>query len=78
MEFQTSVVSWDIAIAAPFIGVAGSGAGIGIVFGILIIGCARNLSLKQQLFSAVLGFDLRTRGSSVCWLPSSSSLPCET
>nr|XP_004655588.1 ATP synthase F(0) complex subunit C1, mitochondrial [Jaculus jaculus]XP_004655589.1 ATP synthase F(0) complex subunit C1, mitochondrial [Jaculus jaculus]XP_045014746.1 ATP synthase F(0) complex subunit C1, mitochondrial [Jaculus jaculus]XP_045014747.1 ATP synthase F(0) complex subunit C1, mitochondrial [Jaculus jaculus] len=65
-EFQTSVVSRDIDTAAKFIGagaatvgVAGSGAGIGTVFGSLIIGYARNPSLKQQLFSyAILGFAL--------------------
>ncbi|XP_042309719.1 ATP synthase F(0) complex subunit C2, mitochondrial isoform X1 [Sceloporus undulatus] len=65
-EFQTSSVSRDIDTAAKFIGagaatvgVAGSGAGIGTVFGSLIIGYARNPSLKQQLFSyAILGFAL--------------------
>uniref|UniRef100_A0A8C3VJD8 ATP synthase lipid-binding protein n=1 Tax=Catagonus wagneri TaxID=51154 RepID=A0A8C3VJD8_9CETA len=65
-EFQTSAVSRDIDTAAKFIGagaatvgVAGSGAGIGTVFGSLIIGYARNPSLKQQLFSyAILGFAL--------------------
>lgn len=48
-EFQTSVISRDIDTAAKFIGagaatvgVAGSGAGIGTVFGSLIIGYARN------------------------------------
>ncbi|XP_077392683.1 ATP synthase membrane subunit c locus 3a [Festucalex cinctus] len=64
--FQTSAVSWDVDTAAKFIGagaatvgVAGSGAGIGTVFGSLIIGYARNPSLKQQLFSyAILGFAL--------------------
>lgn len=36
-----------------------AGAGIGTVFGSLIIGYARNPSLKQQLFSyAILGFAL--------------------
>lgn len=36
-----------------------TGAGIGTVFGSLIIGYARNPSLKQQLFSyAILGFAL--------------------
>lgn len=36
-----------------------SGIGIGAVFGCLIIGYARNPSLKQQLFSyAILGFAL--------------------
>nr|XP_033794427.1 ATP synthase F(0) complex subunit C2, mitochondrial [Geotrypetes seraphini] len=65
-EFQTSTVTRDIDTAAKFIGagaatvgVAGSGAGIGTVFGSLIIGYARNPSLKQQLFSyAILGFAL--------------------
>ncbi|NXS53501.1 AT5G1 synthase, partial [Brachypteracias leptosomus] len=63
-QLQTSSVSRDIDTAAKFIGagaatvgVAGSGAGIGTVFGSLIIGYARNPSLKQQLFSyAILGF----------------------
>ncbi|KAM8825446.1 ATP synthase F(0) complex subunit C1, mitochondrial [Synchiropus picturatus] len=65
-SFQTSAVTRDIDTAAKFIGagaatvgVAGSGAGIGTVFGSLIIGYARNPSLKQQLFSyAILGFAL--------------------
>ena len=63
---QTTPVKKDIDTAAKFIGagaatvgVAGSGAGIGSVFGSLIIGYARNPSLKQQLFSyAILGFAL--------------------
>lgn len=63
---HTSMVKRDIDSAAKFIGagaatvgVAGSGAGIGSVFGSLIIGYARNPSLKQQLFSyAILGFAL--------------------
>uniref|UniRef100_A0AC11DAB9 Uncharacterized protein n=1 Tax=Ovis aries TaxID=9940 RepID=A0AC11DAB9_SHEEP len=55
-SFQTSAISRDIDTAAKFIGAgaarwAGSGAGIGTVFGSLIIGYARNPSLKQQLFS---------------------------
>jgi F-type H+-transporting ATPase subunit c len=65
-SLQTSVMRKDIDSAAKFIGagaatvgVAGSGAGIGSVFGSLIIGYARNPSLKQQLFSyAILGFAL--------------------
>jgi F0F1-type ATP synthase membrane subunit c/vacuolar-type H+-ATPase subunit K len=60
---HTSAPKADIDSAAKFIGagaatvgVAGSGAGIGSVFGSLIIGYARNPSLKQQLFSyAILG-----------------------
>merc|ERR1712013_762802 len=63
---HTSAPKSDIDSAAKFIGagaatvgVAGSGAGIGPVFGSLIIGYARNPSLKQQLFSyAILGFAL--------------------
>ena len=65
-QFQTSTVQRDIDQAAKYIGagaatvgVAGSGAGIGSVFGSLVIGYARNPSLKQQLFSyAILGFAL--------------------
>ncbi|XP_041618025.1 ATP synthase F(0) complex subunit C2, mitochondrial-like [Vulpes lagopus] len=65
-SFQTSAISRDIDMAAKFtgagaatVGVADSGAGIGTVFGSLIIGYARNPSLKQQLFSyAILGFAL--------------------
>merc|ERR1712236_209154 len=65
-SIQTSSTRSDIDSAAKFIGagaatvgVAGSGAGIGSVFGSLIIGYARNPSLKQQLFSyAILGFAL--------------------
>merc|ERR1711990_1068179 len=50
---HTSAAKQDIDSAAKFIG---SGAGIGSVFGSLIIGYARNPSLKQQLFSyAILG-----------------------
>lgn len=65
-NFQTSAVQQDVEAAAKFIGagaatvgIAGSGAGIGTVFGNLIIGYARNPSLKQQLFTyAILGFAL--------------------
>nr|AOR07044.1 mitochondrial ATP synthase subunit 9 precursor [Enchytraeus cf. crypticus SL-2017] len=64
--FQTGATRRDIDQAAKYIGagaatvgVAGSGAGIGSVFGSLVIGYARNPSLKQQLFSyAILGFAL--------------------
>lgn len=41
------------------IGLAGAGVGIGLVFGSLIEGIARNPSLQPQLFSyAILGFAL--------------------
>merc|ERR1712107_596681 len=50
---HTTGAKQDIDSAAKFIR---SGAGIGSVFGSLIIGYARNPSLKQQLFSyAILG-----------------------
>lgn len=65
-QIQTSAQRRDIDQAAKFIGagaatvgVAGSGAGIGNVFGCLIIGFARNPGMKGQLFSyAILGFAL--------------------
>jgi len=65
-SIKTSAVRKDIDQAAKYIGagaatvgVAGSGAGIGSVFGSLVIGYARNPSLKGQLFSfAILGFAL--------------------
>merc|ERR1712168_967177 len=65
-SLHTTAPGRDIEAAARFIGagaatvgVAGSGAGIGTVFGSLIIGYARNPSLKPQLFSyAILGFAL--------------------
>nr|YP_001648555.1 ATP synthase F0 subunit 9 [Chondrilla aff. nucula CHOND]YP_001648611.1 ATP synthase F0 subunit 9 [Halisarca dujardinii]YP_004123487.1 ATP synthase F0 subunit 9 [Halisarca harmelini]ABW76575.1 ATP synthase F0 subunit 9 [Chondrilla aff. nucula CHOND]ABW76603.1 ATP synthase F0 subunit 9 [Halisarca dujardinii]ADT81738.1 ATP synthase F0 subunit 9 [Halisarca harmelini] len=48
-----------VGAGAATIGAAGSGAGIGTVFGNLIIGYSRNPSLKQQLFTyAILGFAL--------------------
>ena len=41
------------------ISLAGSGVGIGIVFGCLVVGLARNPSLNKQLFTyAILGFAL--------------------
>merc|ERR1711979_62818 len=71
---QTTTTRQDIDSAAKFIGagaatvgVAGSGAGIGSVFGSLIIGYARNPSLKQQLFSyAILGFALSEAMGLIC------------
>ncbi|XP_034869586.1 ATP synthase F(0) complex subunit C2, mitochondrial-like [Mirounga leonina] len=65
-SFRASAVSRDIHRAAKclgagaaMVGMAGSGAGIGTAFGSLIIGYARNPSLRQLLFSyAILGFDL--------------------
>merc|ERR1712098_64654 len=65
-NLHTSIVRRDIDQAAKYIGagaatigVAGSGAGIGSVFGNLVMGYARNPGLKGQLFSfAILGFAL--------------------
>ena len=39
------------------VGLTGAGVGIGVVFGALILGVARNPSQQNQLFSyAILGF----------------------
>ncbi|KAF3824693.1 hypothetical protein GH733_010027, partial [Mirounga leonina] len=63
-----------IGAGAAAVGMAGSGAGIGTVFGNFIIGHVRNLSLKQQLFCAILDFALwRPWGSFAWWWPFSSS-----
>jgi F-type H+-transporting ATPase subunit c len=51
--------SKQIGAGSAAIGLVGAGVGIGTVFGSLIDGCARNISLKNQLFQyAVLGFAL--------------------
>merc|ERR1711974_175485 len=58
-SLQTSATTRDIEAAAKFIGAGAATAGVGTVFGSLIIGYARNPSLKPQLFSyAILGFAL--------------------
>jgi len=39
------------------IGLVGAGTGVGVVFGCLILGTARNPSLRNELFRlAILGF----------------------
>ena len=49
----------QIGAGAAAIGLVGAGVGIGSVFGSLIEAVARNVSIKDQLFSyAVLGFAL--------------------
>ena len=41
------------------IGLTGAGAGVGIVFGCLVLGTARNPQVKSQLYNyAILGFAL--------------------
>ncbi|KAL0615891.1 ATP synthase F complex subunit C1, mitochondrial [Plecturocebus cupreus] len=75
-EFQTSVISQDIGTAAKLIGVGaatvgmdGSRAGTGTLFGSLITSYAWNLSLMQQLFSyAILGFALSEALGLFCWM----------
>ena len=48
-----------IGAGAASVGLAGSGAGIGTVFGSYILGVARNPSLQQELFKiCILGFAL--------------------
>ena len=48
-----------VGAGAAAIGLAGAGIGIGNVFGSLIIGVARNVALRDMLFSyAILGFAL--------------------
>ena len=48
-----------IGAGAATIAVGGAGAGIGTVFGALVVGVSRNPSLEQRLFRlAILGFAL--------------------
>jgi F-type H+-transporting ATPase subunit c len=48
-----------IGAGAATISVGGAGAGIGTVFGALVVGVSRNPSLKQELFRlCILGFAL--------------------
>ncbi|KAL9056306.1 MAG: hypothetical protein Q9162_002997 [Coniocarpon cinnabarinum] len=58
-ELANAIVqaSQNTGLGSAAIGLSGAGAGIGIVFGALILGVARNPSLRGQLFSyAILGF----------------------
>jgi F-type H+-transporting ATPase subunit c len=48
-----------IAVGLSTISICGSGVGIGLVFGALILGCSRNPFMIKQLFGyAILGFAL--------------------
>ncbi|XP_075245383.1 uncharacterized protein LOC142339316 [Convolutriloba macropyga] len=75
-QLHTTAVRRDIDSAAKYIGagasaagVAGSGAGIGSIFGSMLIAYARNPSMKQQLFSfAILGFALSEAMGLFCLL----------
>jgi F-type H+-transporting ATPase subunit c len=49
----------SVAAGSATIGLVGAGAGVGIVFGSLIIAVARNPEVKSELFQyAILGFAL--------------------
>jgi F-type H+-transporting ATPase subunit c len=51
--------SKNVGAGLATIGLVGAGIGVGVVFGCLISGLARNPQLNQQLFSyAILGFAL--------------------
>jgi len=51
--------SKNVGAGLATIGLVGAGIGVGVVFGSLISGLARNPQLNQQLFSyAILGFAL--------------------
>ena len=53
------IASKNIGAGLATIGLAGAGAGIGIVFGALLISFGRNPSLKKELFGyTLLGFAL--------------------
>ena len=53
------IASKNIGAGLATIGLAGAGAGIGTVFGSLLLAYSRNLSLKKELFIyALLGFAL--------------------
>jgi len=56
MLFQSAKL---IGGALSAIGIAGAGVGIGVVFGSLVLGVARNPSLEERLTKiAILGFAL--------------------
>lgn len=60
-EFNDMIVQAAklIGAGAATISVGGAGAGIGTVFGALVIGVSRNPSLEQRLFRlTILGFAL--------------------
>jgi len=71
-KFKMIQASKIIGTGLATTGLIGAGVGIGVVFGALILGVARNPSLRGQLFSyAILGFafaeatGLRKKNSSV-------------
>jgi len=60
-EFINTILtaSKNVGAGLATIGLVGAGIGVGVVFGSLITGLARNPQLNSQLFSyAILGFAL--------------------
>ena len=56
MLFQSAKL---VGAGIATVGLAGTGMGIGVVFGALVLGTARNPSIKGELFRiAILGFAL--------------------
>jgi F-type H+-transporting ATPase subunit c len=61
LEYANAVLtaSKNVGAGLATIGLVGAGIGVGVVFGSLISGVARNPQMGQQLFSyAILGFAL--------------------
>jgi F-type H+-transporting ATPase subunit c len=61
----------QIGAGTAVVGMIGAGAGIGTVFGSLIEATARNIAVKDQLFTfAVLGFALSEATGLFCLMMS--------
>lgn len=61
MDLNFSIISSSKFIGAGLatIGLVGAGAGVGVVFGSLILGVSRNPGIRNELFrNAILGFAL--------------------
>lgn len=59
LSFMLLQAAKYIGAGLATIGLAGTGVGIGTVFGALVLGISRNPSLKDELFKmAILGFAL--------------------
>ena len=53
------ICSKNIGAGCATIGLVGSGIGIGVVFGSLVLGLSRNFEIKKDLFGyTILGFAL--------------------
>ncbi len=49
--FKMTIAAAKIGAGVAVVGMAGAGVGIGVVFGALILGVARNPALRSQLFN---------------------------